>query len=474
MALKDPPAKHAVLLSLFSGIVTLATFTADWGAGYAAPVACALLGLMVFVSLPSSDLKPMARLSGRVVLAVSVVSVLAVLQTVRLPLGLADPIWTEAGNALDGVSGALGVHRGSPLVALGAIVAAALSFLLAMNLTRDENSFFMLWLGLVMLAGVILVGLTLAALIGGWWGGPGLRLGPAAIGPFTDRDAAACYYGVLALVAFALLRYRYSRLRSEADAMRYSAYVSVKPETKASIFLLGGFFVIFLAALAWTGSLAGQFSVVIGLLVVSTIYAVKRASTAQRLTGTWTTRALVLLVIAIALLGMMIANEGVASACRWSASWEAAKANLFLGSGFGTARDIFQLYQTSECLQEPNALVPHDFYLAVIASGGLVSLAAVAFVIAVAGRVFVAGVGSRQRLRVFPIACLGILAMLIVHAALGFPLQYPGLAVFVAAVLGSGASVSLARQPGSGQRVAAGPAVTVAPGATGAASAAQD
>jgi hypothetical protein len=60
-------------------------------------------------------------------------------------------------------------------------------------------------------------------------------------------------------------------------------------------------------------------------------------------------------------------------------------------------------------------------------------------------KTYAQGWRERQAFRFVPLSCLGVLVTVTLHSLVDFSVQIPGVALVVAAVLGSGAAVSLER-----------------------------
>jgi hypothetical protein len=85
----------------------------------------------------------------------------------------------------------------------------------------------------------------------------------------------------------------------------------------------------------------------------------------------------------------------------------------------------------------------HSVFLEGLLTLGVLFLPCAALAYYVLIKAFAHGAAHRRRYRYVPLTCLGILLMLTLHSLVDFSLQIPGFALAAAAVLGSGAAVSL-------------------------------
>ncbi len=123
------------------------------------------------------------------------------------------------------------------------------------------------------------------------------------------------------------------------------------------------------------------------------------------------------------------------------------RANWPVGTGFGTFRDAFSAYRDGSCGLFGIWDRAHSVYLEALAGLGAAGAAAIAIGVVGLIVIFAIGVKNRRSLRVAPFAGLGITMLLLIHSAVDFSLQIPGLSVWAAALLAPLVTLSLGRTP---------------------------
>jgi O-antigen ligase len=268
-------------------------------------------------------------------------------------------------------------------------------------------------------------------------------------GTFVNPNTAATYFGVLLLLSLSLSlrlfddiqihRGAATSAQSQSDTLTFVAYAIV-----TSLFGL---------ALLLTKSRGG---------ILSALAAVLFFTVASRLTSLRPRRARFAILGSGALSGLAavglfllygglvlerIRTQGLEDEgrlCTYRATWSAIKDNLWLGTGLGTFQDVFPAYRLPSCGLYGYWEMAHSVFLEAwlaLGAGFLICLPVIYYSLITS---YARGLRARRRFRFVPLAALSILLLLTLHSLVDFSLQIPGVATVVAAVLGSGAAISLA------------------------------
>ncbi len=371
----------------------------------------------------------------------------ALLQSAPLPGGfLAHPLWAEAEALLGPVRATISLAPAfGPLSLLWATMPLA-AFVAALVLHPDDRTALRLlavlgWIGALFAA----VAIAQAAIAP-----DRLLFEPKAhyIGsltaPFVNRNTAATFYGVSALVLAGL---------AVGGLGRREARVGI-PGIPAPAAVHAALALVCAVALLLTHSRGGLVAAVAGFLVLGPVLAAGSRSGRSR-PALRRLAVPALTVVAVALFvglfagrtGLRIAEAGLEDQrfCMLPSLLAAAADRPWLGSGLGTFADAFAAFRDPACGTFGVWFRAHDSYLEGVITLGLpvtVTLAAAAVVL---GLVFVRGCRVRRRTRHAPAIGLAVLVLVAVHALVDFSLQIPGFAAFAAAVLAAAATVALGR-----------------------------
>lgn len=122
--------------------------------------------------------------------------------------------------------------------------------------------------------------------------------------------------------------------------------------------------------------------------------------------------------------------------CVYQGSLAAIRDHWAFGSGLGTFRDVFPAYRPRDCgSMNVTWHRAHNSFLELTLTTGIVGLT---FVLGLLGLIVVpAGRGLRKGrgLAFMPALVLSLSAYLIIHTMVDFPLQFPGIANYAAALL---------------------------------------
>jgi O-antigen ligase len=271
-------------------------------------------------------------------------------------------------------------------------------------------------------------------------------------GTFVNRNSAATLFGVAALLIAGLLIRSFQQARREREHSQETDGES-GADNRMALFVVFGLFVITMLALFLTKSRGGLISTYIPLTLLAAWFGFSlapRAPAAVRVG--FAAAAIAILLLIFAALGaraLFRLEQGGIDDNRWCIYRSALSAiadNPWFGTGFGTFRQVFPIYRNPECGIVGVWDRAHNSFLEGYLGMGLPFAVVVAVVLLYLAYVFVVGYRTRRRFRVVPLIGMATLLLVILHSLVDFSLQIPGVAAYVAAVLGVAASVSVARR----------------------------
>ena len=257
---------------------------------------------------------------------------------------------------------------------------------------------------------------------------------------FPNRNAAALYFGVCAVV-WALLLVRSLVARG---AFRHRSWWSHGLVWDRRLTVASAGFVICTMGAMLTGSRAGVTLSLIG--IVTAIGLLSRNAFASRRALAWTTvPAFAAALASLLLLGGQV-NErfgahGLTGGGRWDtyvSTWHMIRDHPWFGTGLGTFRLIFPRYRSPDTSIWGVWDRAHSTPLELAAEAGvpLALIVSMAWIVVLA--LLLSGALRRRNGAIYPIAGLVTAAMALGHSMIDFPLQVPGLAIPVLALVGIG------------------------------------
>lgn len=284
-------------------------------------------------------------------------------------------------------------------------------------------------------------------------------------GTFVNRNTAATFLGLTALALLLVLVLDARSLRI-ADLVRWLTSSQVRRSAPRvgwrfplGILLLAAT----LAALFLTRSRGGVAATLLAFAIVGPLVAAysedgSRAKShyrSERTSGLRrTVRALfgLFVVIGISLVfaeraAFRAAVQGTEDGrfCVLPGIMALIRSNWPVGTGFGTFRDAFSAYRDGSCGLYGTWDRAHSVYLEALAGLGAPGALAIALTVLGLIVIFAIGVKTRRSLRIAPFAGFGMLVLLLLHSAVDFSLQIPGLSVWAAALLAPLVTLSLGR-----------------------------
>jgi O-antigen ligase len=434
---------------------------------------CTLLYLVVALApLPLSSIEPAMVAIWCVVLGVTVI--LASVLEIRTPqlvfIGLAavlalmygvvlheqlsvhpwfaspHPIWKETAELLQiPIEPSVSIARNQPLFAIGAPLAALLSFLSGLLVGANRSRARQL-LGVIAWSGVAYAIYGIAfALVDPATGI--FRVSPIPLtSTLVNRNTAAVYFGACSTVWLLLVC---EQIRNERGN-REMTWINHQQLWLAQFVLLLTMMVICLLATFMTVSRAGVSVSLLGF-VVAVVGFLYRDLVGRRgvfiAVGAGCGLALLTLYF---LAGNVVARlyEGVIDYTRLSLYRSTLRMILdhpWFGTGLGTFALAFPAYRSDEISMYFTYNRAHSTLFELAAEAGLPLASIVVIGWMIAFGVLAHGVRTRRRDRIIPAAALSVGLLAALHSLVDFSLQIPGFAIVVFGLLGAGIAQSLLR-----------------------------
>jgi O-antigen ligase len=376
----------------------------------------------------------------------------------------ADPILSEAVRHIAEEPEpllALGYQR---LQAAGYVLIPLVSFMCALAYVRDDGrylSFVHAVLGANLVVAVLCLGQYIAAPRSLLWADKRHYL-DAFTGTFVNPNTAATHFGVLLILALSLTL-RQLELAGLGRLMLVQRRWSPKDEqiVRMLIAYTAATFA-FTVALLLTKSRAGIISTLLGVagLVASFYYlSLRRRASLMRTLGISAFGLFAVGVVVVVFgqrLLLRLQDQGLIESgrlCTYEATWNAIREGPWWGFGLGTFQDVFPAYRNPACGLYGYWEMAHSVFLEGWLALGVAFLACVVVVYYQLIKTYGRGMLVRRRFRFVPLGCLCLLLVLTLHSLVDFSLQVLGFSVAASAMMGAGAAVSLAREPG-GRRTA--------------------
>lgn len=455
----------AILLTLVMNGSVSAPFT---------QIAFLALSLTLLLMLPVPIANPDTQRALQITLLTAICAAIwGGLQSVPIPLSwLAHPLWSEVapdlGIDVEFISAVPArTWRALPMLILPILVFAAV---LVLCQTVEAAKRFWLWLTGIGLA-ILGLSILLEAFFPDLYFFSSYQVGWGAFsGVFVSRNVSASFFG---LTAFALLGTIYilnadrkssrsTKRASDRVGASYKGGTSRKVELGAALSLQS--FALWLTLFATliaifltrsrAGTLLALSLVVLTLVTVEFMIVRNQDKIRHRRLGPWSRFAVVLGVGATLL---AVFGEPVLSrlegdlvdqrTCAWLATWRAYLDRPLTGTGFGTFAEVFPSYRDAECLgTQGRWLRAHNSFLEFLMGFGVPALIMLLLGYGLLGRMLLTGVRRRKSLRAIPVVTFGALIFMSGHSLVDFPLQIPGVAVFFAALMGAGCSISVSER----------------------------
>jgi O-antigen ligase len=360
------------------------------------------------------------------------------------------PIWKETSELLEiPIEPSVSIARNQPLFAIGAPLAALLSFLSGLLVGTNRGRARQL-LNVIAWSGVAYAIYGIAfALVDPATGTFRVRPMPLT-STFVNRNTAAVYFGACSVIWLLFLceriRKRVLNERSNQDL----TWINHEQLWLAQFILLLTMMVICLLATFMTGSRAGVSVSLLGF-VVAVVAFFYRDHVSRRgvfiAVGAGCGLALLTLYF---LAGNVVARfyeDGLIDHTRLSlyrSTLRMIADRPWFGTGLGTFASAFPAYRSGELSMYGVYDTAHSTVLEIAAEGGLPLAGIVAIGWMVAFGVLAHGVRVRRRDRIIPAAALSVGLLAVLGSVFDFSLQIPGFAIVVFGLLGVGIAQSFA------------------------------
>ena len=356
------------------------------------------------------------------------------------------PIWKETAELLQiPIEPSVSIARNQPLFAIGAPLAALLSFLSGLLVGANRSRARQL-LGVIAWSGVAYAIYGVAvALVDPATGIFRVRPIPLT-STFVNRNTAAVYFGACSAIWLLLVCEQILNERSNREMTR----INHQQLWLAQFVLLLTMMVICLLATFMTGSRAGVSVSLLGF-VVAVVGFLYRDLVGRRgvfiAVGAGCGLALLTLYF---LAGNVVARfyEGVIDHTRLSLYRSTLRMILdhpWFGTGLGTFASAFPAYRSDEISMYFIYNRAHSTLFELAAEAGLPLASIVVIGWMIAFGVLAHGVRTRRRDRIIPAAALSVGLLAALHSLVDFSLQIPGFAIVVFGLLGAGIAQSLLR-----------------------------
>jgi O-antigen ligase len=356
------------------------------------------------------------------------------------------PIWKETAELLQiPIEPSVSIARNQPLFAIGAPLAALLSFLSGLlvgaNRRRARQLLkVMAWSGVAYAIYGIAIALVDPA--------TGIfRVRPIPLtSTLVNRNTAAVYFGACSTIWLLLVCEQLLDKRSN----REMTWINHQQLWLAQFVLLLTMMVICLLATFMTGSRAGVSVSLLGFVVAVVGFLYRDLVGRRRVFIAVSAGCGLALLTLYVLAGNVVARfyqEGLIDPIRVSLSRSTLRMiadHPWFGTGLGTFASAFPAYRSDDIsmwgIWEANSTA---LELAAEAGLPLASMVVIGWMIAFG--VLAHGVRTRRRDRIIPAAALSVGLLAALHALVNFSLEVPGLAIVVFGLLGAGIAQSLLR-----------------------------
>lgn len=390
---------------------------------------------------------------------------------------LANPIWDASQDLLGRLSGAISIHPADTLSATVFVALPFVMFIVLLALFPDDESAVAL-LRVLGVGGAFTAALSLVQ----------FHYFPDALffadkrwyldsltGPFVNRNTGATFFGATAIVLLSLVVLD-ARAISGNAIRRFLAPGARRsgPGIGWRLPLNAASLIVVLTALFLTRSRGGVGGTLIAFMLIVPLFAAFATGEEKSRSGfsaerndaaAKTLRAIggLFLVLLVAVFfaeraAFRAAVQGTEDArfCVLPGILDLIGSNWPTGTGLGTFRDAFPPFRDAACGVNGVWDRAHNGYLEALAGLGVVGAGMIVIGFSTLFVVFSMGIRNRRSQRAVPLAGFGLLVLFLIHSAVDFSLQIPGMAVWAAALLAPIVTISLGRKPVSrrGRRTA--------------------
>jgi O-antigen ligase len=436
--------------------------------GSADDLPLALNGLLLFVLAAATlVLFPMparfVRLAAAAGALAFVLAGWALIQTLPLPLSLAHPVWSVAEAEIGLGGGALSVDPAQTTAAIIPLLIPFAVFLATLALATDDAAAVSVLRFHAIAGGVIAVFAILQFELA-----PGTLIAiektaylDSLTGPFVNRNTAATYFSMIALLACGL---GVASLPATGDAERAGLLAGADPRL-----FWGSIALVALVAVGLTNSRAGLAAGVAGFVVAAALM-IAGPGAGGRASGRFgpaegerphnrvvlAIGAVVVIVVAAAFVGgrslfrLDVAGLADNRFCILPRTLDLAADNWLTGTGLGTFETAYVAYRDPVCGIYGAWDSAHNVYLDAFVTLGIVAVPATVAILGVLLSVLWKGLSRRRRLRALPAVGLGIVTLTALHALFDFSIEIAGFSAPFAAIVGAIVATAATRSRSAG------------------------
>ena len=358
------------------------------------------------------------------------------------------PIWKETAELLQiPIEPSASIARNQPLFAIGAPLAALLSFLSGLLVGANRSRAHQL-LSVIAWSGVAYAIYGVAfALVDPATGIFRVRPIPLT-STFVNRNTAAVYFGACSVIWLLLLCERMRRQVLNQYSSKDSIRVNDPRLLLGQLILLLTMMVICLLATFMTASRAGVSVSLLGFVVAVVAFFYRDLAGRRGVFIAVAAGCSVALLTLYFLAGNVVARyyeQGLMDHTRLSLYRSTLRMILdhpWFGTGLGTFALAFPAYRSDEISMYGIYDRAHSTLLELAAEAGLPLAGIVVIGWMIAFGVLAHGVRTRRRDRIIPAAALSVGLLAALHSLVDFSLQIPGFAIVVFGLLGVGVAQS--------------------------------
>jgi hypothetical protein len=361
------------------------------------------------------------------------------------------PIWKETADLVQiPIEPSVSIARNQPLIAIGAPLAALLSFLSGLLVGANRSRAHQL-LSVIAWSGVAYAIYGVAfALVDPATGIFRVRPIPLT-STLLNRNTAAVYFGTCSVIWLLLVCERMRQQIRNERGRRDTTHMDQPQLWLARLMLLLSMMIVCLLATFMTGSKAG-----VGLSLVSFVVAVVaffyRDLAGNRILFAVAAGGGLALLTLYVFAGNVVARfyeQGLVDHTRLSLFRSTLRMILdhpWFGTGLGTFASAFPAYRSDEISMYGIYDRAHSTLLELAAEAGLPLASIVVIGWMIAFGALAHGVRTRRRDRIIPAAALSVGLLAALHSLVDFSLQIPGFAIVVFGLLGVGVAQSFSSQ----------------------------
>jgi len=380
-----------------------------------------------------------------------------------VPEAWGHPIWSLTSAVLgDNVATYISINPSASISGVSRLLAYGAVFWLAVQLCRDQATANRI-LKIIVIASILYAAYGLIMNLFGWerilwfrkWAYEGYLTST-----FVNRNSYATFAGMGLVCTVAMLIHQLSGVLRMKSDWRSKSRILVEMLTGPAAYLVVGAIVIATAILL-TGSRAGAFSTLCGIIVLSVACGFTRMLLpyhAAALIGASMLTGLLLFVFSgEALVERFDELEESINGRQevYNLTLEAAQASPMTGTGLGTFPEVYTIFRDERLHSSIPFIDAHNTYLENALELGFPATILILLSFGSIVELLIYGIMRRRRARIYAPIGLGIITIAGVHSLVDFSLEIPAVTVFCMFLIGLACAQSFSsrrRWRGKGQR----------------------